>query len=440
MPTISTRGTFGRAAGSLEQTRADLGVPRPTSLRALSAPFLRDLVFDEPIVTDEPLGGRHSLTVSPDGRYRYQGHLRATGLISFEVAVVATLRHPIEVLGGPPAEGQVAFAAHGEVHGSNEAGEREFAWDEVGQLPLLAAEWEGLRGSRFDTRLEFDSDLFGAAGDIASFFGQVFALSATFGAAGVAIVLAGKAAELLDVEQLVLPGTVGVVMVSGAAYVLGPGVLYPAFLVGAAVSATLVQQRVLRHDERTFADLVFAPPLSPGQASPNADLYDRIRLTNLAGLGGRPFTAPGPGEAILLNLGKGFDNPVTYTGRGGERLDENAAGQLLVHELTHAWQIAHESFTPSYYCRALSTAVGTVGGDMSAYSYGPAGPPWGDFGTEQQASIVDEWFAGSAFPTDPNRIDTRRQGAFPMRHADRDGPNQNPYFRYLRDNIRAGIA
>ena len=438
MPTISTRSTFGRAAGSLEQTRAGLGVPRPTGLRALSEPFLRDLVFDEPIVTDEPLGGRHSLTVSSDGRYRYQGHLRATGLTSFEVAIVATLRHPIEVLGGPPAEGQVAFAAHGEVHGSNEAGGRGFAWDEVGQLPLPAAEWDALRGSRFNTRLEFDSDLFGDAGDIASFFGQVFALSATFGAAGVAIVLAGKAADLLDIEQCVLPGMVGVVMVSGAAYVLGPGVLYPAFLVGAAVTATLVQQRVLRPDERTFADLVFSTP-SPGQASPNADLYDRIRLTNLVGLGGRPFTTPGLGGAILVNLGEGFDYPVSYTGRGGAALGENAAGQLLIHELTHAWQIAHESFTPSYYCRALSTAVGTVGGDMSAYSYGSAGPPWGDFGTEQQASIVDEWFAGSAFPNGSG-VDIRRQGRFPMRHADVDGPNQNPYFRYLRDNIRAGIA
>ena len=424
----------------LPPARVRIHARRPIlGLRALSEPFLRDLVFDEPIVTDEPLGGRHNLTVSHDGRYRYQGHLRATGLTSFEVAIVATLRHPIEVLGRPPADGQVAFAAHGEIHGSNEAGEREFAWDEVGQLPLLAAEWDELRGSRFHTRLELDPDLFGAAGDIASFFGQIFALSATFGAAGVAIVLAGNAADLLDVEQLVLPDTVGVVMVSGAAYVLGPGVPYPAFLVGAAVTATLVQQRVLRHDERTFADLVLATPSPPGNASPNADFNGRIRLTNLVGLGGRTFTAPGPGGAILGDLGEGFDDPVTYTGRGGAALGANAVGQLLIHELTHAWQIAHEPFTPSYYCRALSTAVGTVGGDMSAYSYGSAGPPWGDFGTEQQASIVDEWFAGSAFPNGSG-VDIRRQGRFPMRHADVDGPNQNPYFRYLRDNIRAGIA
>ena len=52
---------------------------------------------------------------------------------------------------------------------------------------------------------------------------------------------------------------------------------------------------------------------------------------------------------------------------------------------------------------------------------------------------MDEWFAGNAVPN-PSGINIRRQGRFPRRHTDVDGPNQNPYFRYLRDNIRAVIA
>jgi hypothetical protein len=72
---------------------------------------------------------------------------------------------------------------------------------------------------------------------------------------------------------------------------------------------------------------------------------------------------------------------------------------------------------------------------MSAYAYGPAGPSWGSFGTEQQGSIVDQWFAGNTDP-DPRSM----QRGFPPTHSDDQGTGQNPYFRYIRDNIRTGIA
>jgi hypothetical protein len=268
---------------------------------------------------------------------------------------------------------------------------------------------------------------------VVSFLGQVIVFGSTFGAAGVAIVLAGETGALLNLDGLVLPGTVGILLAGSAAFVFGPGVLLPVFLVGAAVTAALVKQRNLTAAERQFVDHVFLGTLP----------MDRILLTNLVGLGGRPFTAPGPGGAILVNVGEGFHDPIRYTGKGGPESGRNAEGQLLIHELTHAWQIANESFTPGYYCRALSTAIGTVGGDMSAYQYGPAGPPWGSFGTEQQAAIVDEWFAGEKMPDFPNKVE--RQRDFPPMHdkgpgEDPSHPNPNPYFRYIRDNIRAGIA
>jgi hypothetical protein len=194
------------------------------------------------------------------------------------------------------------------------------------------------------------------------------------------------------------------------------------------VTAALVKQRKMNAAERQFADRVFGGRLP----------MDRVMLTNLLGLGDRPFTSPGPGGTILVNLGQGFDDPMNYTGKGGDVLGQNAPGQLLIHELAHAWQIANESFTPAYYCRAVSTALGTTGGDMSAYSYGPPGPPWSSFGTEQQASIVDEWFAGNKMPDFEEK--NERQRAFPPMHEAVEGPVQNPYFRYIRDNIRAGIA
>jgi hypothetical protein len=428
MPDLSYRRLLGHAAESFESVRVSVGLPRPASIRQMVGLYVRDVVFDEPIVTSPgvALGGRHNLTVRRDGSYRYKGHFRATGFPSFDVAILTTLGYSIPVPGSPnPAGAQVAFAAHGRVHGTNETGDREHRWDFQDSAPLLAAEWQGVRQSRLDRRLEFDTDWFGPAGNVVGFLAQVVALGATFGTAGVAIVVAGEAADLLNLEQIVLPGIVGVIVAGGAAFVLGPSALLPAFVVGAAVTAATVKQRRMTDAEKAFADTVFRGTLP----------HDRILLTNLVGLGDRPFTTPGPGGAILVNLGKGYDDPIRYTGKGGDQLGVNAPGQLLIHELTHAWQIGNESFTPEYYCRAVSTAVGTLGGDMSAYAYGPAGPSWGSFGTEQQGSIVDQWFAGNTDP-DPRSM----QRGFPPTHSDDQGTGQNPYFRYIRDNIRTGIA
>jgi hypothetical protein len=338
MAPVDVRPLFGHGAASLERTRASVGLARPASLRQLADLFVRDVVFEEPIVTDEPLGGHHALTVRRDGSWRYQGHLRATGFPSFEVAIATTLGYEIDVPGAAPAAAQVAFAAKGEVHGTNEPGDREFAWDQSGRSPLLASEWEGVRRSRLQRRLEFDTDWFGVAGDVVSFLGQVIVLGSTFGAAGVAIVLVGEAAEHLHLDGLVLPGTVGILLAAGAAFVFGPGVLIPAFLLGTAVTAALVKQRKMTAEERQFAGRVFGGTLP----------MDRVMLTNLVGLGDRPFTSPGPGGTILVNIGEGFNDPVNYTGKGGTLLGQNAPGQLLIHELTHAWQIANESFTPAY--------------------------------------------------------------------------------------------
>jgi hypothetical protein len=418
MAALNSRSVFGHAVASFEGIRASVGVPRPASVRQMADLYVRDVVFDEPIVTSDgvALGGHHTLTVRRNGSYRYQGHFRATGFPSFDVAILTTLGYPVPLPGSPtPAAAQIAFAAHGRVHGTNEPGDREHRWDTQGSSLLLAAEWHGVRQSRMNRRLEFDTDWFGPAGDVVSFLGQVVVFGATFGAAGVAIVVVGEAADLLNLEQIVLPGIVGVILAGTAAFVFGPVALFPAFVVGAAVTAALIKQRHMTDAEKAFADQVFKGKLP----------VDRILLTNLVGLGDRPFTAPGPGGAILVNLGKGYDDPVNYTGKGGDRLGENAA---------HAWQIGNESFTPEYYCRAVSTAVGTLGGDMSAYRYGPAGGSWASFGTEQQASIVDEWFAGS---NDPRNSP---QKGFPPMHSDDQGTNQNPYYRYIRDNIRTGIA
>lgn len=424
---LDARRTFGHAAESLERLRSSLGVPRPVALSELARRYARDIVFDQPLVTaaGTALGGHHTLTIRRDGSFRYQGHLRATGFPSFQVSVVTTLGCTItEPIAATSNAAQFAFAAQGRVHGTNEPGDREFSWDQQGRHELLAAQWHDVRVGQLGARLEFDTDWFGPAGDAASFLAQVVTLGAAFGAAGVAIVLVGEAAEEINLREVVLPGFVGVLAAAGAGFVFGPGVMIPAFIVGAVVTAATVRQRPLDADEEVFADRVFRGRVP----------FDRVLLTNLLGLDDRPFTAPGPGGVILVNLGQGYEQPTHYTGKGGPEVGIQAAGQLLIHELTHAWQIANESFTPEYYCRALSTAADTAGGDMSAYRYGGPSCDWRSFNTEQQASIVDEWFAGGACSGTP-------QSQYPSCDEPRaDKAEFNPYFRYIRDHIWTGIA
>ncbi|MFT4088102.1 MAG: hypothetical protein QM658_13325 [Gordonia sp. (in: high G+C Gram-positive bacteria)] len=424
--TIALRSEFG--APSIDRAIGVIG-GRPTGIRAAADRFDEDVVLSAPIVTGDgvALGGQHEVKLHRDGRFEYSGHVRATGWPSYTASVAAVVNFPIVDPGGPDKPGVLTFAAQGRAHGTNESGDRNYSWSQSGTSSLIAAQWLGLRSAQLATRIDYDTDWFGAVGDVVSFVAQIAAASATFGATGAAVVLLGRAADEAGVGELVLPGTVGVLVAAGAAYVFGPAAWIPAFIVGAAVTASTVKQRHMRDDERRFADQVF------GGRVP----YDRVILTNLVGFGDRPFTAPGPGSAILVNLGGGFDNPTKYTGKGQADDGSRAPGQLLIHELTHVWQISNNSFTPSYFCRALGTAAGSTGGDMSAYSYGPAVLPWHEFGTEQQASIVDEWFAGSKI-----RVRDQRQFGYPPRdeRTDVDSPNANPYFRYIRDNIRTGIS
>jgi hypothetical protein len=125
---------------------------------------------------------------------------------------------------------------------------------------------------------------------------------------------------------------------------------------------------------------------------------------------------PGVDGKIYVNLGDAYGDPVNYTKDGAYP----ATGQLLVHELTHAWQIYHASFLPGFVCDGIvNQANYNVG--QSVYTYGPPGPAWGDFNLEAQGAIVDQWFGGT------------RTVVVPYRKA--SDPN-DLYFGYIANNIR----
>jgi hypothetical protein len=99
-------------------------------------------------------------------------------------------------------------------------------------------------------------------------------------------------------------------------------------------------------------------------------------------------------------------------------------GHLFIHELTHVWQIEHLRQDTTYLWRGIMDKL--VGQD---YDYGLPDQPFRDFGMEEQASLVEEWFSGTRVhaPSEFFALGTRR----PMDLND-------PYFRYIAENIRLG--
>jgi hypothetical protein len=175
------------------------------------------------------------------------------------------------------------------------------------------------------------------------------------------------------------------------------------------VSNALIDSHPLAQAEIDLASKVFG----------NTIPYNKVILTDLGGLSGRGFTAPGVDGKIYCNLGSAYANPL-----GSHPQGYPAEGQLLIHELTHAWQIAHAGFLPGFVCSAIVTQANYTFGD-NVYQYGPAGPPWWSFNPEQQAAIVDQWF-GEKDGGNTN------QANYPPRDQ-----KSNPYYRYIRNNIFA---
>ncbi|MET3650795.1 hypothetical protein [Dyella japonica] len=419
MTTIHLRDEVGSRVSSLRSVGTGLGCTFPMSLRDLVARNARPVKFSQTITTREALGGKHFLEIHRDGSYYYSGYLRATGWPSFSVSVVSALGITISTAGGDSSL-QLGFNAQGEAHGTDEVGERQFEWHQHGTNQTIADFWPAFKEGTWQAHVEYKSNYLGVIGDIGSWLGAIVAMGTLLGPTGAAIAIAGDAAGLADANELIVPGLIGVAFASGVAFLVSPGLLIPAFLVGAAITPALIKQRKLEPFECAFADQVFGGKIP----------YDRILLTNMSGFDGHGFTVPGPGDVILVNMGEGYEHPTTWAfNASGD--SARAPGHLFMHELTHAWQIAHDSFTPILYCEAVREQAWALYDRPAVYRYGAAGKRWSDYRVEQQASIVADWFAGKFDPRGP----VRPQQAFePMDEM------SNPFWPYIRDNIRGGIT
>jgi hypothetical protein len=195
---------------------------------------------------------------------------------------------------------------------------------------------------------------------------------------------------------------VGIAAAGTALFVVGPGAVLPVFIAGSTTGNLLIRHRHMTDAERRFAESVFGPTLPAN---------DRIVLTNLAGIEGRKFVCPNASGQVLVNLGNAYDNPMDY------RDDKYPTpGKVFIHELTHVWQIHHAAFVPGLVCEG-------IGNQLSGVSYEPGfgGEPWGGYNLEQQATIVDEWFAPCS--RSPERF---RRSKRP----------EHPFYRYVCVDVR----
>lgn len=146
---------------------------------------------------------------------------------------------------------------------------------------------------------------------------------------------------------------------------------------------------------------------------------DTILICSLISPQGRPFTLPasfieavaatllGNPEAVVIPaliqlIGKRPDIYVIFMGRHGFNDGINCfqnrgfgPGEVLVHEACHVWQGFHNAFTWSYIIDSVyHQAHQKLFGGASPYQYDHAHrKQWIHYNAEQQAQIVEDWYA-----------------------------------------------
>ena len=385
-----------------------LDLPVPLSLTAFTrlfdAPETRR--FTAQIDTDA-MHGDAELIVDSTGKYTFRGTVHATGIPSFSYKVMATLRTPGGAL--------IAVEAGGEVFGLDTPKHSTSRWDEGGSSAEIVRFWTDIR--RASTVFETDTQkkvigTIGTVVDIAETVVEVYVAAQFRGVIGAVIVLGirlGAATGTTFVNPNVLAG---VTVAGGVLVLFGPSAIVPALVAGTGTALLAdIRHRPMTDPEIALARRVFQDQLP----------FDRIVLTDLynpsttsAGTAlDREFTFPAIDGGIWVNMGKNFDDPLAVDANG--RSSYPTRGQVLIHELVHAWQIAHVDLVV-LGCDALVDSNYTYGNERVA-----AGVPFDAFGHEEQAAIVDSWY-----------------GAFVDQGLGGPAALRDPRFRYIEHNVRVG--
>lgn len=396
-----------RSAPSTRELMQLLGLTAPVTMRDIVNRLkqVETIAGERQVHTSDgaAINGRVAFELRSDGSYTFSGHMRATGFTSYSYGVQAWANG---------ADGTVVAAQQrGKVFGTDTpGGARQQNWSQSSVNPGITEHWRALRGGigvgyRLDAHL---TGVLGGAVDVLAFAVKGLAANLVLGPYGW-ILLIGNELAGMD-AQIGSPNVLaGVLVGGGTLLIVGPFGLVPAIVAGAAAAAIAnVRHRKMHPWERDFADKVFAGRID----------YDRVVITNMTHSGGRKFTMPSVGNTILVNMGdEAFDNPMTYQDAATSKYPE--PGSVFIHELMHAWQICHLSIV-DLVC-GLSENYTYFQGNNRLTDRSWQGRSWNGFNNEQQASIVDDWYGAH--------------------RANLNGPDavNDPAYRFVRDNVRAGI-
>lgn len=133
----------------------------------------------------------------------------------------------------------------------------------------------------------------------------------------------------------------------------------------------------------------------------------RILMTDACGVDGRAFTIPTsllstitsiPTKGFFAGVSIGYlasvVNLAYLINVGSSKYDEMATthSALLVHETMHVWQGKNSTFALSY---VFNSVINQCMSGQGAYSYS-LGQDWSSYGVEQQAKIVEDWYAAGS--------------------------------------------
>lgn len=348
----------------------------------------------------DALGGNYTVTVFADGAVRWQGEVTNTGIDWYEYFVSAIVR--------PPSGRGICLNRQGTIPSRVPLLPRiRRTWDEF--LPsnaLLSEHYQELSNAEFLTHVSYNGGIADAFKTVSGWLLK-FAVGSAMGPVGSAVVFLGvEAGSLISTGSLV-PGAR---VLEGVLWMAGPyNTLYA--IAAKGVSYLGSQSRHLYPEEYDWAnEQVFSGKLPP---------RDKILLTDTIGGGDRPFTFPNVGYTTI-NMGPAaFADPRKCPG--------GKYGEVFIHELVHACQIAHSKMEISLIADALASRVCelTTGDRHAPYKYGVAGFNYLSLNLEQQAEIVSDWFAGNT-PDGTN-------------HTGIPKDEKSPYFEYIHNHVRNGL-
>ena len=277
--------------------------------------------------------------IKSNGDYAVSFHVEDHAQLGYDFQLSAALKAPGGIWLGATHSGSVAGNAI-TATGSTTNDHTESSTDPgEGPHPWVRGHWLQLQQG-----VTLSVSLTGSSNGILSFFAseakmliEAAAVAAVAGPyAGAMSLLGGQATN----SNLGISGTIGVIA-GTAVFIVTGGVVLLAVAAGVAagaVAAANIKERQISAAEYEFANNVFRGTLPQ---------MNQIWLTNLSGLGGRAFTAPGLDGRIYMNLGDGFESPLTFIG------NYSRAGEIFIHEMTHVWQIEHASFLPGLICDGM---------------------------------------------------------------------------------------